>query len=318
MAASQQGFAQMLNQAFARTSVLRQRSDSRAGLDWVRRWQAPRALCHLAGAAVAARLTGTSMIAPTDSISIAEELATQHDAKSIFMPLHDRIRTFEDAYAVKDAFVDRQLKKYNADICGYKIGLTALKLQEMMNIAEPTEGEVLSTRVHTTPFTARISEYVHLGIESEICVVLGRDLKAGCSRADVAASLSAIHAAYELIDDRAADYTAMNAISLIADNSWNEAVVLGDAGDAALDLRSRKGRLTCNGTLICEGSTRDAIGHTLDMVVWLAGHLSKRGKYLKTGQLVMTGSLMPPIFPKAGEEYIFEVEDLAPVVLHVE
>ena len=258
------------------------------------------------------------MISANDITSLADELMAQHDAKSVFTPLHDRIQTFDDAYIVKDAFVARQLGKYNTEICGYKIGLTALKLQEMMEIGEPTEGEVLSTRVHAAPFTAKLTDYGRLGIESEICVVLGADLKAGCSRSDVAESLSAIHAAYELIDDRAADYSAMNAISLIADNSWNAAVVLGDAGDAALDLSARKGTLTCNGTLIGEGSTRDAIGHTLDMVVWLAGHLGKRGKYLKAGQLVMTGSLMPPVFPKAGEEYIFDAEGLAPVVLHVE
>ncbi len=258
------------------------------------------------------------MISPKDAILIADELMAQHDAKSVFTPLHKKIQTFEDAYAVKDAYVAKQLKKYNTDICGYKIGLTSLKLQEMMKIAEPTEGEVLSTRIHTAPFTAKLADYGRLGIESEICVVLGADLKAGCSRSDVAESLSAIHAAYELIDDRAADYSTINAISLIADNSWNAAVVLGRAGHASLDLSARRGTLTCNGTLVGEGSTREAIGHTLDMVVWLAGHLSNRGKHLKAGQLVMTGSLIPPVFPKTGEEYIFDVEGLAPVVLHVE
>ncbi len=258
------------------------------------------------------------MISQNDVTSLADGLMAQHEAKSVFTPLHNRIRTFEDAYIVKDAFVARQLKKYNTDICGYKIGLTALKLQEMMKIEEPTEGEVLSTRVHNSPFTIKLADYGRLGIESEICVVLGEDLRAECSRSDVAASLSAIHAAYELIDDRAADYGVMNAISLIADNSWNEAVVLGEPGGAALDLSARKGTLTCNGTQIGEGSTRNAIGHTLDMVVWLAGHLGKRGKYLKAGQLVMTGSLMPPVFPKGGEEYIFTAEGLAPVVLYVE
>ena len=110
----------------------------------------------------------------------------------------------------------------------------------------------------------------------------------------------------------------MNAISLIADNSWNAAVVLGAAGDAALDLSARVGTLTCNGEVIAEGSTKDAIGHTLDMVVWLADHLGRRGKQLKAGQLVMTGSLIPPIFPKAGETYVFNVEDLALAELRVE
>ena len=247
------------------------------------------------------------MISMKDIDAIAEDLMVEHDAKSLFVPLHDRLKTFDEAYAVKDAFVAKQLKKYRTEVCGYKIGLTALKLQEIMKIEEPTEGEVLATRVKHSPFTVRLSDYGRLGIESEICVVLGEDLRSGCSRSNVAESLSAIHASYELIDDRAADYTAMNAISLIADNSWNAAVVLGEAGGHSLDLSDRKGILTRNGKSIGEGSTSDAIGHTLDMVVWLADHLGKRGKHLKAGQLIMTGSLIPPIFPTSAATYVFNL-----------
>jgi len=257
------------------------------------------------------------MISPAEADSIAAEFMVQHQEQSKFLPLHERISSRDAAYNVKDAYVARLRQALNSDVCGYKIGLTALKLQQMMKTDEPTEGEVLSVRRFDAPYSVSLSDYGRLGIESEICVVLGTDLKSGSTRADVSANLSAISAAYELIDDRAADYGAINALSLIADNSWNAAVVLGDPGSGDLDLSARKGVLSCNENVVGEGTTADAIGHTLDMVVWLAQHLGKRGKYLRAGELVMTGSLIPPVFPKAGETYVFEVEGLMPVELVV-
>lgn len=116
------------------------------------------------------------MISLADAESIAEGLMREHEVNAPFTVLHDRIATFDDAYAVKDAYVAKLREKEFADICGYKIGLTALKLQKMMHIDEPTEGEVLSTRIRTSPFKAKLSDYGRLGIESEICIFLGRDL----------------------------------------------------------------------------------------------------------------------------------------------
>ena len=52
-------------------------------------------------------------------------------------------------------------------------------------------------------------------------------------------------AAFELIEDRRADYKSSKALSLIADNAWNGGIVIGAAKPppAGLDLNGIRGRL---------------------------------------------------------------------------
>jgi 2-keto-4-pentenoate hydratase len=248
--------------------------------------------------------------------ALARELMAQHAAHQTLIPLHDRIPSDSAAYDVKDAYVALMKQASGATMKGYKIGLTAKSIQQVMKTTEPTEGEVLSHRVHLSPHTVRLSDFGHLGVESEICVVLAKDLAAYCTPADVRAALGVIHAAYELIDDRNADYSKMNALTLIADNSWNAAVVMGTATPAAQVHGPTSATLSCNGAVLHEAAP-DGLTEALDMVVWLARHLGKRGKQLKAGQLIMTGNIMPTKFPKAGETYTFAVQGLAPVELAI-
>lgn len=252
----------------------------------------------------------------TDIDGLAATLMAQHAAKDVLVPLHDRIADDAGAYDVKDAYVALQMQATGASLKGYKIGLTAKSIQQVMKTTEPTEGEVLSHRVHVSPHTVRLSDFGRLGLESEICLVLAQDLDPACVPTDVRKALASVHAAYELIDDRNADYGKMNALTLIADNSWNAGVVMGAgarAADASADLSAT---LSCNGTLLHE-AVPDGLNEALDMVTWLARHLGKRGKQLKAGQLIMTGNIMPTKFPKAGETYTFAVRGLAPVELGI-
>ncbi len=256
------------------------------------------------------------MMAKDDVEVIARTLIAQHAAGETLVPLHDRIPDYSAAYDVKDAYVALQMRATGAMLKGYKIGLTAKSIQQVMKTTEPTEGEVLSHRVHTSPHTVSLADFGHVGLESEICVVLANDLRPDCTPNDVRANLSAVHAAYELIDDRNADYGKMNAITLIADNSWNAAVVMGAATPASQVPVILSASLSCNGTVLHEAAP-DGLNEALDMVVWLARHLGKRGKQLKAGQLIMTGNIMPTKFPKAGERYTFAVQGLAPVELSI-
>jgi 2-oxo-3-hexenedioate decarboxylase/2-keto-4-pentenoate hydratase len=68
-----------------------------------------------------------------------------------------------------------------------------------------------------------------MGVEFEIAVRLKRDFapEGVPSLAEVAAA-DAVYPAVEIVDDRRADYRALDVLSLIADNSWNAGIVLGD------------------------------------------------------------------------------------------
>jgi 2-keto-4-pentenoate hydratase len=128
--------------------------------------------------------------------------------------------------------------------------------------------------------------------------------------------------AFELADDRNADYAALpqQVLALVADNAWNEGVVLGEPRHdwQGLDLAALRGVATLNGEPVGEGRGGDALGHPLEALAWVANHLAARGRSLRRGDIVITGSLVTSKFPRAGDRLEFSVDALGEVALSVD
>ena len=258
------------------------------------------------------------MLSQAEVDTIARDLFGQHERREMFAPFPDRVPTTEDAYNVQDALVPLLLEKLNTNVAGYKIALTSKSTRDWLKINEPCAGQVLGSRVHRSPYSAHLSDYVRFSIETEICVVLDRPLKGECTVADVRERLRSVHCAYELVEDRGADLTRLDARSLVSDNCWNGGIVIGPPAPRDLDFTNRAGRLRVNGQVTKEGTTRDTMGgDPLFVVAWLAGHLGKRGRALEAGQPVITGSIIETQFPKAGDTLVFDVDGMPPVELRV-
>ena len=250
--------------------------------------------------------------------TIAHYLFEQHEARERFIAFPDRIDSQEDAYAVQDELVPMFVKKYGTEVGGYKIALTSKQTQEWLKINQPCSGQILSNRVHQSPFTTKISDWMNFGIETEICVVLDRDLPSECSFEEVQESLRSVHCAYELVEDRCADLTTLDPKSLVADNSWNGGIVMGPGITPDIDLSKRSGRLKVNGKVLHEGTTEETMGgNPINVVMWLARNLGARGKQIKAGNVIITGSIIATQFPKAGETLVFDVDGIPPVELRV-
>ncbi|MBS0333769.1 MAG: fumarylacetoacetate hydrolase family protein [Proteobacteria bacterium] len=203
-------------------------------------------------------------------------------------------------------------------IVGWKIGLTTKRMQLMCGIDEPIVGAVLSGRILEAPAQAAVADYVRLGLESEIALRIATPFPdhevtptEALSHVDLAC------AAFELVDDSAADYARLSAAALVADNAWNAGLVLGPAQPAAglASLAGRRGVLVRNGEKADEGSSSDVLGDPAAALAWVARHLAARGQPLEPGQWVSTGSIVPTKFVSAGQTWRFEVEGLAPVEL---
>ena len=71
-------------------------------------------------------------------------------------------------------------------------------------------------------------------------------------------------AAFELIEDRFADYKSSKALSLIADNAWNGGIVIGAAKPLppGMELDGIAGVLKSNGNEAGRGKTDDPDGCT--------------------------------------------------------
>ncbi|GGE14464.1 2-oxo-3-hexenedioate decarboxylase/2-keto-4-pentenoate hydratase [Gemmobacter megaterium] len=252
----------------------------------------------------------------------ARWLRDQHRMGARFVPFAREAgaTALPDAYSLQEAHVSAQQSDGLGDIRGWKIGLTSARMQAMCGIDQPVAGAVLDSRLHRSGATIRAAYHGRLGLEFEICLRMGRDLPprdTPYTAQEVAAAIDAAAAAIEMVDDRNCDYTTLDVESLIADNSWNAGVVLGDWAAVPDDLGASEGIVTLNGAQLDRGFGRDVLGGPLIPLEWLANHLSTRGRGLSKGDLVMTGSLIPTQFPGPGACYDFSVQGIGTVALSI-
>jgi 2-keto-4-pentenoate hydratase len=251
----------------------------------------------------------------------AQSLLAAHKANVQFKSLGppDKPATISDAYDIQDRYV-ALLRGEHGDAVGYKVGLTSATMQKFCGIDHPIAGVVLASRVHRSGATVRRADYGRLGLEFEIAVRIKSDVPvtgAPCTAEMIAPHVGGVCAAIELVDDRGADYSNLDVLSLVADNSWNRGIVLSELAAKWPDLESVVGRATRDHDAIGEGHGRDILGHPFKSVAWLATQLNSRGDGLKAGQVVMTGSVMKTVFPDGDAGYRFDLEGIGLVEVQV-
>jgi 2-keto-4-pentenoate hydratase len=247
----------------------------------------------------------------------ARFLDEAHHARARYQNLPEAIAptNFDDAYAAQEALValwERRL----GPIAGRKIAVTTKVMQELMGIDHPCGGNIFASRIHKSPATIAKADYVNVRIECELAVRLGRDLARQAepyTRDSVRAGVGEIMAAFELIEDRSADYKACKALSLIADNAWNGGIVIGAAKPlpAGLDLNGIAGTLKRNGKTEATGKTDDPLG----ALAWLANLAVSRGRPMTAGMVVITGSVVITVDIAPGERLDFTLEGVGDAVM---
>ncbi len=255
----------------------------------------------------------------------ARWLLDVHERRERFaaIPESFRPRDADQAYAVQDAFVALKQARHGA-IAGHKIALTTPQMRRMAGLDDSIAGVVLAGQVRRAPAVVQAGDFSNLIVEFEIACELGADLQiagAPFTRESVAPAVSALCPAFELADDRHADYARMaeHSVELVADNAWNEGAVLGEPMRdwRKLDLAGVRGVATINGRSVGEGRGGDVMGHPFAALAWVANHLARRGQFLRAGEFVITGSLVTSKFPKAGDSVRFELERIGVVAIRV-
>lgn len=183
---------------------------------------------------------------------------------------------------------------------GFKIGATTKQMQAYLGLAGPAAGFVQGDNLQAEAGRFRFVDLIAPGVECEVGLRLGADLPAGpCTRAAAAAAVTEVFAAIEIVEKRYADLAELGTPTLIADQVFHRAGVLGApaAGWREADLGAIRGRITVDGELRGEGVGADLLGHPLEALAWLAGSPAAAAfGGLKAGQVVFLGSVTPPIW----------------------
>ncbi len=231
------------------------------------------------------------------------------------LPEEYRPADLAEAYAVQDqlhALLDEA--GYGKRV-GYKIGCTTPVMQKFLGIDSPCAGGIYNTATNYIAVSAQFDNFTHPGVECEIAAFIGDDLVPAAdgspfTKGSVAPAVQALFGAIEIVDDRWTDYKKVDTPSLIADDFFASGIVLSQPKPAkdAPDLTSAIGNMTINGTRVGEGTTGDILGHPYEALAWLANSLAERNRHLRSGEIVMLGSVVETQWIERDDEVAVDIE----------
>ena len=253
---------------------------------------------------------------------IAKHLYQSHASKSRFENLSGDLApgSVSDAYKVQEALNRLWEQRGRGTVSGYKIALTSKAIQELVGVDKPVGAAVFSSTVHQSPAEIKLDQFVRLGLEFELAFEISEDISENThyDAGSVSAFVGAIMPAFELIEDRDADYSNLDPMTLIADNAWCGGVVLGSPKFdwQSINLSSTPVDLSFNNN-VERATTGDAMGNPLNSLAWLANLLIEQGRPLKKGNIVMSGSTLATKFVGRGDHAIYSIDDVGSVEVRV-
>lgn len=205
-----------------------------------------------------------------------------------------------------------------ASPAGFKIGATAKRMQEYLGLTGPAAGFMAVGNIHRSGATLRFADFVRPGVECELAVRLATDLPPGpCTAERAADAVGDLMAGIEIVENRYGELLELGVPTLIADQVFHAAAVLGEPGMhdwRAIDIGGLRGTLVVDGHLRDQGVGADLMGHPMNCLAWLAGSpVAEAFGGLKAGQVVMLGSVTPPIWLTGPASVTVEFSPLPPV-----
>lgn len=247
---------------------------------------------------------------------IAEELYQALRNRSPIPPLRGRVEglDIDMAYAISRALLMRRLAD-GERVVGRKIGVTSRAVQDMLGVHQPDFGTLTDVMQFdgTMPIGALLMQP---RAEGEIAFVLSRDLAGpGITPDDVLAATATVHACFEVVDSRIANWQ-IGIEDTVADNASSGLFAMGEGVEPqGVDFEGCRMVVHKNGVPLSEGFGRAALGSPLNCVAWLANAFGERGITLKAGDIILSGSLVPlePVVP--GDSMSMTVEGIGSVDL---
>lgn len=221
----------------------------------------------------------------------------------------DRPADVAEAYAIQRA-LRAHLARDRGALAGRKIALSSKAMQQMVGHSSPIAGVFFAGDLHQSPARIERAGFRGLGLEYELAMSLGRDVAPGDGPFDAASAravIGEVRPAFELIEDRAADYADLCPLTITADNAWCGGVVLGEAiaGWEALDPGNLPAVLTEDGRAPETANTGAA--DPMSSFAWVLNHAGAEGETVRAGEWVITGSVLRTRFPKPGDRLRYEV-----------
>jgi 2-keto-4-pentenoate hydratase len=194
---------------------------------------------------------------------------------------------------------------------GWKVGFGAPAAMATLKITAPIVGYLMKSGLIEPGSEVSFAGWAKPVVEPEIALHLGADVPAGADRATARAAIAAIGPAFELAD---VDLPPEDVEAILARNIYQRHVMLGprDAARAGARLEGLVGHVARNGREVAQASDLQAnTGDVVDLTRHVADVLAAFGERLRAGEIVICGSVVPPLFTEPEDKTV--AFELAPI-----
>jgi 2-keto-4-pentenoate hydratase len=194
---------------------------------------------------------------------------------------------------------------------GWKVGLGAPPAMERLKITAPLVGFMMERSLVENGSTVSLAGWTKPVAEPEVAVYMGVDLPGGADHAATIAAIAGIGPAIELADlNPPPDDVEVT----LAGNIFHRHVILGpsDPARAGAKLDGLTGHVFRRGALAAkQDNVQQLIGEMIGIVAHVAGTLAAYGETLRAGDVIITGSIIPPPFIEPDEtDFAYALEPI--------
>ncbi len=199
---------------------------------------------------------------------------------------------------------------------GWKLAFGGPAALERLRINAPLVGFLMADAVVASGSTISFAGWKKPAAEPELTVYLGKDLPSGADRKTTMEAIAGLGAAIELAD---VDHPSDDVEGTLARNIYQRHVILSgcDTTRAGGSLPGLNARVFRNGAEMANTSDLEVLtGELVANVGHVADLLAHFGETLRAGEIIIAGSITPPIWVQAGETIAFHLEPLKPIFIN--
>jgi len=223
----------------------------------------------------------------------------------------------EEGYQIQLAVLDKWLAA-GEEQAGWKLAFTAPGPRKMFGAEVPGHGYVLDRGRKSTGTHFDFDGMNNPAVEVELLMTVNQPLAGpGVTVERVREVLCSITPGFEIIERRG-DMASDLPLG-VADNIFHSAYVAGGVVSPVPNFFSPETvtvEISRNGELFQKSVGADVIDNHYENIAFLANRLGALGRRIEPGQVLLTGSFIPPTPASKGDHWVAKYEGLGEVELH--
>jgi 2-keto-4-pentenoate hydratase len=198
---------------------------------------------------------------------------------------------------------------------GWKVGFGSAKAMKPLAIAAPLIGFLTDRSPLQPGAEALVGDWARPVLEPEIAVRVGTDLAPGGGLEAAAEAIGAIGPAYELVD---VDPPPNDVAAILAGNIFHRHVVFDPQAEVEPErFGTLRASIVRNGDERRVSDPQAATGEIVGVVRHVADLLGAFAQSLRAGELVICGSIIPPISVAPGDLVAYRLDPVGAITLRL-